>query len=180
MKIVTWIFIGSLAVGLPGQVCAEGEDQTSQTTLYEKWQATNHTDYVTAYASAKAYVSKYPGGPNAKELIIWLRAFERVSKELGSQSASTPPRAPSGPTPSTPPQLAPNAPGATAVAPSPPPDPAEIVFWQTIASSTTVADFEEYLRQYPQGRFAGLAHNRIAALTKPPVAEFQPAGAFRR
>ena len=97
MKIVTSIFIGALAVGLPGQVCAEGVDQTSQTTLYEKWRATNHTDYVTAYASAKAYLSKYPGGPNAKELTIWLRAFEKVSKELGSQSASTPPPAPSEP-----------------------------------------------------------------------------------
>lgn len=34
---------------------------------------------------------------------------------------------------------------------------AEIVFWQTIASSTNPDDFAAYLQQYPNGRFAALA-----------------------
>jgi hypothetical protein len=51
-----------------------------------------------------------------------------------------------------------------------PPSPApETVFWQTIATSNNAADFEEYLRQFPQGQFAGLAHNRLAALRAPPA-----------
>jgi hypothetical protein len=40
---------------------------------------------------------------------------------------------------------------------------AEVVFWQSIEKSGTPADYEEYLRAYPQGRFVGLAHNRLAA-----------------
>jgi TPR repeat protein len=37
------------------------------------------------------------------------------------------------------------------------------MFWQSISASNNAADFEEYLRQFPKGRFAGLARNRIAA-----------------
>lgn len=51
---------------------------------------------------------------------------------------------------------------------------AEIVFWQSVSASGNAADFEEYLRKYPNGRFVGLARNRIAAL-RPPPAERPPA-----
>jgi hypothetical protein len=51
----------------------------------------------------------------------------------------------------------------------------ETVFWQTIAQSRDAADFEEYLRRYPQGQFAGLARNRLAVLrTSPAVANALP------
>lgn len=42
----------------------------------------------------------------------------------------------------------------------------ELAFWQSIQSSQIGADFEEYLRRYPQGHFAGLARTRLQALTK--------------
>jgi S1-C subfamily serine protease len=45
----------------------------------------------------------------------------------------------------------------------------ETVFWQTIAQSRDAADFEEYLRRYPQGQFAGLARNRLSVLRAAPV-----------
>jgi uncharacterized caspase-like protein len=51
--------------------------------------------------------------------------------------------------------------------PTPAPlDPAaiELAMWQSAEKSNTIADYEEYLRQYKQGRFAGMAHNRIIAL----------------
>jgi formylglycine-generating enzyme required for sulfatase activity len=51
--------------------------------------------------------------------------------------------------------------------PTPAPlDPAaiELAMWQSAEKSNTIADYEEYLRQYSQGRFAGMANNRIAAL----------------
>ena len=41
----------------------------------------------------------------------------------------------------------------------------ELSFWDSIKASTNPADFEEYLKQYPSGSFAGLARNRL----KPPV-----------
>jgi formylglycine-generating enzyme required for sulfatase activity len=37
---------------------------------------------------------------------------------------------------------------------------AEIVFWQSIASSSNPADYQAYLSQYPNGRFAALAKAR--------------------
>lgn len=54
----------------------------------------------------------------------------------------------------------------------------EIVFWQSIAKSSNRADFEAYLRQYPQGSFAALALNRLASLaTRPAVPDARPADA---
>jgi hypothetical protein len=52
----------------------------------------------------------------------------------------------------------------------------EIVFWQSIPQNATAADYEEYLRQFPQGRFAGLARNRLVALSNPPSSS-PPSGA---
>ena len=40
---------------------------------------------------------------------------------------------------------------------------AERVFWESVKDSTDAADFEAYLSHYPQGRFASLARNRLAA-----------------
>jgi hypothetical protein len=49
------------------------------------------------------------------------------------------------------------------------PNPAtvELEFWSSIKASNDKADFEEYLRKYPQGSFAGIAKNRIKALAAP-------------
>jgi hypothetical protein len=47
---------------------------------------------------------------------------------------------------------------------------AEMVFWESVRSSTDPADFRAYLEQYPKGRFAALARNRLAALAPPPAA----------
>jgi hypothetical protein len=40
----------------------------------------------------------------------------------------------------------------------------EAQFWQSIQASTNPADFAEYVRQFPNGVFAGIARNRVAAL----------------
>jgi hypothetical protein len=71
-----------------------------------------------------------------------------------------------------PPAVSPsNTAPATPSAPlAPPPVDPEIVRWRSIAASTNAADFEEYLSRYPQGQFAGLARDRLAALQPPPVA----------
>ncbi|MBM3555531.1 MAG: hypothetical protein FJX47_08260 [Alphaproteobacteria bacterium] len=66
----------------------------------------------------------------------------------------------------------PGTPGALA---APPPAPApldpaaiELSFWDSIKASNDIADFEEYLRKYPRGQFAGLARNKVRALTPEP------------
>ena len=40
----------------------------------------------------------------------------------------------------------------------------EVVFWQSIVNSTNPADFEAYLRRFPDGVFSELAQNRLSAL----------------
>ncbi len=56
---------------------------------------------------------------------------------------------------------------ASAGAPSSAAPDRETVFWQSVQYSNRAEDFEEYLRQYPNGTFAGLARSRVAALAKP-------------
>jgi formylglycine-generating enzyme required for sulfatase activity len=51
----------------------------------------------------------------------------------------------------------------------------EVLFWQSILTSTSRADFEAYLAQYPNGRFVPLARTRLAALE--PAASPSPAQA---
>jgi TPR repeat protein len=61
----------------------------------------------------------------------------------------------------------PAPPAITTVPAAPRPD-AELVFWQSISSGSNPADFEEYLRKYPDGQFSGLARNRMVVLRVPP------------
>jgi hypothetical protein len=41
----------------------------------------------------------------------------------------------------------------------------ELIFWQGISASQQGADYEEYLRRYPDGVFSSLARSRLASLT---------------
>jgi hypothetical protein len=57
----------------------------------------------------------------------------------------------------------------TIVPPPAAPLSSENLFWQSIMGSKNPADFEAYLKQYPDGSFAALARNRLASLSMPPV-----------
>jgi hypothetical protein len=46
----------------------------------------------------------------------------------------------------------------------------EMVFWESVRNSTDPADLRAYLEQYPNGKFAALARNRLAALEPKPAA----------
>ena len=66
--------------------------------------------------------------------------------------------------------VAPVAPAAPPAAPSASPaGTAELegLFWQSIMSSTNPAEFEAYLRRFPNGVFSELAQARLAALRSP-------------
>ena len=41
---------------------------------------------------------------------------------------------------------------------------AEMIFWNSIKDSANPDDYKEYLKEYPNGQFAGLANNRLSAL----------------
>lgn len=57
------------------------------------------------------------------------------------------------------------------VAPAPAPGQAadmtmELTFWNSVKDSGDAADFEAYLRRYPDGHYSDLARNRIAAIAR--------------
>jgi peptidoglycan hydrolase-like protein with peptidoglycan-binding domain len=43
----------------------------------------------------------------------------------------------------------------------------DIVFWESIKSSADPADFDDFLKRFPQSEFASLAQRRLATLTPP-------------
>ena len=64
---------------------------------------------------------------------------------------------------------APAAPAAVSAARQQPPSASvevELVFWQSIAASTNPAEFEAYLRRFPNGMFSELAQIRLEALRR--------------
>ena len=44
----------------------------------------------------------------------------------------------------------------------------ELAFWQSADKSGSAKDYEEYLKRYPNGQFAGMAKNRLEALKNKP------------
>lgn len=52
-----------------------------------------------------------------------------------------------------------------AILPAPQDVDKESLFWHTITQSKNPEDYEEYIRQFPEGTFVRLAQNRIASLT---------------
>jgi TPR repeat protein len=60
---------------------------------------------------------------------------------------------------------APTAAPAAAAATGIDPLAVEMSFWDSVKTSADIEDFQEYLHQYPQGHFAGLARNRVKAMT---------------
>ena len=50
----------------------------------------------------------------------------------------------------------------------------ELVFWQSVKDSEDPSEFEEYLKQFPNGRFAGLAKIKIKRLKKAAAAKAEP------
>lgn len=104
------------------------------------------------------YWPEWMSKPPHQQLSQTLNAEDGKPTALASAPAAAPPPAASAPAPTAPPSpvVASNA-GV------------EIMFWESIRQSTTPADFRAYLEQYPQGKFAALARNRLTAL--------EPAGA---
>ena len=62
----------------------------------------------------------------------------------------------------------PPPPPPVAVAPPPAPN-RDIVFWELIKASSDSADFEDFVRRYPDSEFASIAKRRIEALKPAPV-----------
>jgi hypothetical protein len=55
----------------------------------------------------------------------------------------------------------------------------ELLFWETIKGSSNPADFQEYLKQYPSGRFAGLARIRLRSTAPAATSAAPPSAAAK-
>jgi len=112
----------------------------------------------------------------------WLRPpwlapwFPNVATESSQAPSSVPPprqRSASAP-PAAPPQIAAKAASPPASSPGGA-DATELAVWQSATTQGSQAALEEYLRQYPVGRFAGLARTQIQALKSVPPRSSAPA-----
>lgn len=118
----------------------------------------SYWDSIKASQSAddfKAYVKRYPKGSFVDLAQNRIAALEREANRRGEEArvALKPAAAPAGV-------------DQTAV---------ELAFWDSIKNSSNIDDLKEYLASYPQGRFAGLARNRIRSLeTIPSQAAARP------
>lgn len=107
----------------------------------------SYWDTIKASQSAedfKAYVRRYPKGSFVDLAQNRIAMLEREAARQAEEARSA-----GKPVP------APVAADQTAV---------ELAFWESIKDRGSIDDFKEYLASYPQGRFAGLARNRIRNL----------------
>ena len=51
----------------------------------------------------------------------------------------------------------------------------QLSLWESVRTSQDPADFEDYLKQYPDGKFAAIARRRVAALKTASLKEREPA-----
>lgn len=132
---------------------------------FASWDAA--TSFVTNSPASLNWAQQNAADVNSKRAEYW---SEWMSKPLHQQQSQTL-QAQDG-KPSAVATAAP-APQVSRSSPVTPSDAGvETMFWESIRQSSNPADFRAYLEQYPQGRFAALARNRLAALgqTAPPAA----------
>lgn len=118
----------------------------------------SYWDSIKASRSAedfRAYVRRYPKGSfvDLAQNRIALLEREAASQAEEARSAGKP-------------VPVPQAADQTAV---------ELAFWDSIKDHGSIDDFKEYLASYPQGRFAGLARNRIRNLETASALAARPA-----
>ena len=128
------------------------------------------TQFVTNSPASLNWAQQNMADVSSKRAEYWT---EWMSKPLHQQQSQTLLPIDGKPTAVTTaaPALAPRPTAGAAPAPSAPSSPivpsdagVETMFWESIRQSTNPADFRAYLEQYPKGRFAALARNRLAAL----------------
>jgi adenylate cyclase len=106
-------------------------------------------------------------------LAPWLPDAATVSAQKPTAVIVPRPRSTSAP-PVAPPQTA-AKPAAAPASPTNATDATELAVWQSATAQGSQTAIEEYLRQYPAGRFAELARTQIQALKSGPLSSAKPA-----
>ena len=104
----------------------------------------------TRFATEKAFWESIQASGGSEEYLAYLRLYPNgrfaalAKARLGSEQVkgATPP---------------PSQGGAASEA-------VDLAYWDSIKNSSSAADFKAYIEQFPKGRFAGLARNRLGTL----------------
>jgi len=98
------------------------------------------------------------GEQSVKNIAQPIRVFRLISEtmKLENPSDAEASQVPSGVLDDVPSLAAPTSNPATSE-----PQSVELVFWESIQDSTRIADYDAYLRQYPEGKFVDLARTRL-------------------
>jgi hypothetical protein len=134
---------------------------------FSGWDAA--TSFVTTSPAALNWAAQNAADVDSKRAQYWPEWQSKPEVQRASQTLLAEDGAPSAFAAAAPALAAPAA-SPSAAATSPPRPSAsgvEIMFWESIRASSNPADFKAYLEQYPQGSFAALARNRLAALGAP-------------
>jgi hypothetical protein len=117
----------------------------------------------TRFSAEKAFWESIQDKGGTEEYLAYLRQYPngRFAALAKTRLAAEQAKAPSSASANTSPQF-----GAT--------DPFELAYWDSIKGSTSAADFRAYLEQFPKGKFAVLARNRIGTM-EPQVAAVRSA-----
>ncbi|HEX6156330.1 MAG TPA: hypothetical protein VFZ54_09930 [Burkholderiales bacterium] len=147
---------------------------------FASWDAT--TQFVTNSPASLDWAQKNAADVNSKRSEYWAEWMSKPAHQQASQTLNPPDGKVTAAAAAT--GLAPRPAAAPAPAlPSSPVVPSEAgvetMFWESIRQSSNPADFRAYLEQYPQGRFAPLARNRLAALGQTPPPTPAPASSPR-
>jgi hypothetical protein len=129
------------------------------------------TSFVTNSPAALNWAAQNAADVSSKRAQYWPEwqskpEVQRASQTLLAEDGRPTAFAAAAPTPAAPGAVAPAPVGSTSPA-RPSAGGVEIMFWESIRESNNAADFTAYLEQYPQGSFAALARNRLAALRAP-------------
>jgi hypothetical protein len=130
---------------------------------FADWDAA--TQFVANSAASQNWAVQNAADVNSKRAQYWPEWMSKPPHQQLSQTLNAEDGKPTAVT-----AAAASAPVASAPAPAASSSPlvassagVEVMFWESIRQSTNPADFQAYLEQYPQGTFAALARNRLAA-----------------
>lgn len=155
----------------PGAVAADGEgDNSPFTEALLKHIETPGLEINVMMARVRADVYRATGE----------RQRPWTTTSLIGEVYLTPPAAAPDPSPapSGPPSAAatqPDAPAPSSARAGPGAQEIEMEIWRSAERGGLKADYESYLRKYPDGLFSDLARNRVAALSEPTTAPTKPA-----
>ena len=139
----------------PGSVAADGRGANSPfTASLIQHLPTRGAELRSVFTRVRADVSRATGGAQ----IPW--SNDGLLSELFLAGAAAAPPAP--PAAAAPPPPAPAAPLGMATQVSP--EMFELTFWQSLQAAPSEAGYDEYLRRFPNGTFAGLARIRLTEL----------------